>query len=229
MAYIDDLLGRGENIRYIGRQHTFVLVSNILTELFLIGLLIAAGVASQAAFPNQVVGGQSVGQLVMIVCVLISLMVVASAVFDYFRWNNEQYFVTDMRVIQLRGIFNKEALDSSLEKINDVELRQSWVGRLFDFGDIEIITGSDSGVNYFRRIENPLEFKRAMMEAKNEYSRGYGYLDPQSVAAYMAAPGRGSGGNDIEATLQKLADLRDQGILSHEEFEAKKRELLSRI
>ena len=41
MAYIDELLAKGERIRYIGRQHTFVLVSNILTELLLIGVLIA--------------------------------------------------------------------------------------------------------------------------------------------------------------------------------------------
>lgn len=227
MAYIDELLSRGEQIRYVGRQHTFVLASNILTELFLIGLLIAAGVASQVAFPNRVIAGQSVGQVVMLACVVISLVVLISAVLDYFRWANEQYYVTDTRVIQLRGIFNKDALDSSLEKINDVELHQSWVGRLFDFGDIEIITGSDSGVNAFRRIENPLEFKRAMMEAKSEYSRGYGYLDQASVAAYISPAQRG--GDDIETTLRKLADLRDQGILSQEEFERKKRDLLSRI
>ncbi|HWQ14749.1 MAG TPA: PH domain-containing protein [Roseiflexaceae bacterium] len=227
MAYIDELLGRGEQIRYVGRQHTFVLVSNILTELFLIALLIAAGVASQVAFPNRVIAGQSVGQLVMLACVVISLLVLASAFLDYFRWNNEQYFVTDARVIQLRGIFSKEALDSSLEKINDVELRQSWLGRIFDFGDIEIITGSDSGVNYFRRLEHPLEFKRAMLEAKQDYSRGYGYLDQQGVAAYMPTPH--DSGNDIQATLRKLADLHNQGLLSDEEFETKKRELLSRI
>jgi hypothetical protein len=38
-----------------------------------------------------------------------------------------------------------------------------------------------------------------------------------------------SGQGDIQQTLQKLADLRDQGLLSQAEFEAKKRELLSRI
>ncbi|MFO7166633.1 MAG: PH domain-containing protein [Chloroflexota bacterium] len=227
MAYIDELLGRGETVLYVTRQHVFVLISNILTELFLIGLLIAAGVASQAAFPNRVLAGQPVGQLVMITCVAISALVLISAVLDYFRWNNEQYFVTDSRVIQLRGIFNKEAVDSSLEKINDVELRQSWIGRIFDFGDIEIITGSDSGINHFQRIERPLEFKRAMMDAKNDYNRGFGYLDPQSLAAYIPPVGRAA--NDLEATLQKLADLRDQGLLSQEEFEAKRRDLLSRI
>jgi membrane protein YdbS with pleckstrin-like domain len=229
MAYIDELLGRGEQVVFVARQHVFVLISNILTELFLVALLIAAGVASQVAFPNRVLAGQSVGQLVMIACVVISVAVLVSAVLDYFRWNNEQYFVTDARVIQLRGIFNKEAVDSSLEKINDVELRQSWIGRLFDFGDIEIITGSDSGVNYFQRIERPLEFKRAMLDAKNEYNRGYGYLDPQSLAAYVPPVGRAASAENLEATLQKLTDLRDQGLLSNEEFEAKRRDLLSRI
>ena len=48
MAYIDELLGRGERILYVGRQHTFVLISSILTELGLIAVLIAAGVASPA-------------------------------------------------------------------------------------------------------------------------------------------------------------------------------------
>ena len=185
MAYIDDLLARGENIVYIGRQHAFVLVSSILTELFLIVVLIAAGVASQAAFNGRPpINGIQVGQLVLIACGVISLIVLISAFFDYLRWNNEEYVITDQRVIQLRGIFNKAVIDSSLDKINDVELRQSWLGRIFDFGDIEILTASDVGVNTMRRMGHPLEFKRAMLEAKSEHNRGFGYFDPQAVAAY---------------------------------------------
>src|SRR5262245_33129161 len=113
MAYIDDLLGRGEKIIYIGRQHAFVLISNILTELGLIGVLIAAGVASQVAFQGRPpIGGVPVGRLVLIVCGVISLIVLVSAFLDYLRWNNEEYVVTDQRVIQLRGIFNKAVIDS---------------------------------------------------------------------------------------------------------------------
>jgi uncharacterized membrane protein YdbT with pleckstrin-like domain len=230
MAYIDELLGRGEQILYTGRQHMFVLVSNILAELSLIAILIAAGVFSQSAFRGREFGAMQVGQLVLIGCGIISLIVLISAFLDYLRWNNEEYVVTDHRVIQIRGILNKEVIDSSLEKINDIELRQSWLGRIFDFGDIEILTGSDAGVNSMRKIAHPLDFKRAMLEAKQEQSRGYGYLDPQAVAAYMPQsapppPAR----DDIEQTLRKLADLRDQGLLSQAEFESKKRELLSRI
>jgi uncharacterized membrane protein YdbT with pleckstrin-like domain len=230
MAYIDELLGRGEQILYTGRQHMFVLVSNILAELSLIAILIAAGVFSQSAFRGREFNNMPVGQLVLIGCGVISLIVLISAFLDYLRWNNEEYVITDHRVIQIRGIFNKEVIDSSLEKINDIELRQSWLGRIFDFGDIEILTASDVGVNAMRKLGHPLDFKRAMLEAKQEQSRGYGYLDPQAVAAYMQQPAQAAGGQDaIEQTLRKLADLRDQGLLSQAEFEAKKRELLSRI
>src|SRR6266487_1289679 len=113
MAYIDQLLARGENILYIGRQHIFVLISNILAELALIALLIAAGVASQRYLTNVRVAGQPGGTVVLLVCGVISLIVLISAFFDYLRWNNEEYAVTDQRVIHLRGIFNKDVIDSS--------------------------------------------------------------------------------------------------------------------
>lgn len=238
MAYLDDLLAHGERIRYSGRQHAFVLVSNILTELFLIGVLTAAGIVSRVAFAERTLAGQPVGSLVLIVCVVISILVLISAVLDYFRWNNEQYVITDHRVIQVRGIVSKTVSDSSLEKINDVVLNQSWLGRMFDFGDIEIVTGSDIGVNMMHKLAHPLEFKRTMMEAKQHYSRGFGYLDQQSIAAYVgpdeggdsAEPGQpNTAPRSIEETLRSLANLRDLGLLSAEEFEAKKRELLSRI
>jgi uncharacterized membrane protein YdbT with pleckstrin-like domain len=224
MAYIDELLGQGEQVLYDGRQHTFVLISNILTEMVLIAVLIAAGVVAQSAFPSRIVLGMPVGQVVLIVCGLISLFVLVSALLDYVRWNNEQYIVTDHRVIQIRGILNKDVIDSSLDKINDVELRQSWLGRVFDYGTIEILTASDVGINEMRAIAHPLQFKRAMLDAKQHYQRGFGYLDPQALAAYQAGPY-----GELEETLQKLADLRDRGLLSDSEFETKKRELLSRI
>jgi membrane protein YdbS with pleckstrin-like domain len=227
MAYIDELLSRDEQLLYEGRQHNIVLIGNILTEMFLIAILIAAGVASQRYLTNVSVAGQPGGTVVLLVCAVISLVVLISALLDYLRWNNEQYIVTDQRVIQLRGIVNKEVIDSSLDKINDVELRQSWLGRLFDYGTIEILTASDVGINKMNRIGRPLEFKRAMLQAKHNYAHGYGYLDPQGVAAYTQPQAPGSG--DLQQTLQKLADLRDQGLLSQAEFDAKKRELLSRI
>ncbi len=232
MNAIDSLLGRGERVRYIGRQHVFVLISNILTELLLIGMLIAAGVVSQVAFPDKMLAGMEVGVLVLIVCVIISLLVLGSAFLDYLRWSNEQCAVTDRRVILLRGIFNTETIDIPVEKINEVELRQNWIGRLFNFGDIEIITASESGISQCRSLADPQGFKRAMDDARYDIERSYAYIDQRDIDAYLDQDDArldDANVDHISLALQRLADMRDRGLISREEFEAKKRELLSRI
>jgi uncharacterized membrane protein YdbT with pleckstrin-like domain len=228
MSYIESLLGRGEHVLYVARQHIFVLVTNILTELALIALLVAAGVVSKSAYSttNVMIGSMTASDLILLICVAISVVVLLSGFADYLRWNSEQYIITDRRVIQVRGIFNKRVIDSSLEKINDVELRQSLLGRMFNFGTVEILTAAgEEGANLMDRISAPLEFKRAMMDAKHNHERGYGYLDP----GYSAPRAPANAPAEIQRTLEELAALRDRGILSIDEFEAKKRELLSRI
>jgi hypothetical protein len=60
-----------------------------------------------------------------------------------------------------------------------------------------------------------------MQDARAHYD---GYFDREAVRAYEQQPR-----SDVESMLEQLASLRDRGILSEAEFEAKKREVLSRI
>ena len=87
-------------------------------------------------------------------------------------WTSRQYVVTDWRVIQISGVFNKDVSDSSLEKVNDVKLDQSFLGRLFDYGDLEILTASELGANQFTHVGQPVRLKTAMMNAKEELAHG---------------------------------------------------------
>lgn len=225
MNYVDSLLSRGEQIVYVARQHIFVLISNILAELSMIALLVAAGVASHVAFDTSqpVMSDLTASSLILLISITMSLVVLVSGFIDYLRWTTEQYVVTDRRVIQVQGVLNKRVTDSSLEKINDVELRQSIVGRMMNFGTVAILTASGSeGLSVMDRIADPLAFKRAMMDAKHNLERGYGFLEQ----AYIHSSGATS---DIQRTIEDLANLRDRGILSSDEFEAKKQELLRRI
>jgi hypothetical protein len=153
-------------------------------------------------------------------------------------WVNERYIITNRRVMEVKGIINKQVSDSALEKVNDVKLRQSVVGRVLGYGTVEIITGSDIGVNMFHRISNPLRFKRAMLNAKE------GLHDPSLPAkpadALPSSPAAGAvefatpesqpgAAATIPDLIVELDQLRQQGILSDQEFEAKKKELLDRL
>lgn len=213
MSYLRQLLGENEEIVFSTRQHWFIPFAHVLTEIVLLGLLAAAVIV----IPRT--GWAIDTSLVYIIAAALAVIVIFSAVGDVLRWNNEQFVITDRRVIQIQGVVNKNVLDSSLEKINDVELQQTLLGRIFNYGDLEILTASEEAINRMHAIHNPIVFKRAMQDARARYD---GYLDRGPVQAYDSP-------RDVQAVLTQLAALRDRGILSPAEFEAKKRELLSRI
>ena len=129
------------------------------------------------------------------------------------------------------GNVNKHVRDSALEKVNDVELDQSVMGRLLNYGTVQIITGSDIGVNMFRRISNPVRFKRAMLNAKEELqvSEDRDFDTPEVAGEAALSDGEEPSATNIPDLIEELADLRQRGILSEEEFQAKKKELLARL
>ncbi len=203
-TYVQGLMGENERMLLVTRQHWFILFSNILLEIILTLVLIAGLSAATYFYPLAAIG---------FILVLVPL---AGMLRDILIWSNRQYIVTNRRVIQISGVFNKDVVDSSLEKVNDVKMSQSFWGRLFDYGDIEILTASELGVNLFKRIGDPVKFKTAMLNAKEKLS-------------FEEMGGRFPAEEDIPTLIAKLDALRKQGILSEEEFQTKKAELLTKI
>jgi hypothetical protein len=67
--------------------------------------------------------------------------------------------------------------------------------------------------------------QEARLQALEAQQQQQAYQAPPPPAA--AAPAPAGGGSDMIAQLQQLAQLKDQGILSPEEFEAAKAKLLA--
>ncbi len=230
MSYVDELLADGEQIKLESHQHPFVFLSRIVAETVLLIILGSAFgfIISQSLQSDRWI---KLRPYILAVLGLIALVVLASAVFDFLKWRNDAFILTDRRVIHLRGIVNKSTVDSSLEKINDVQMRQTFWGRMFNYGDLEIQTASDNGDNYLQNIRAPLEFKRAMLNAKSEHDIPMAYRnDP---AAQQSAPqptmNQRLSTAEIEEQLVRLADLRQKNLITDDDFNAKKREILSRM
>lgn len=210
-GYIESLLGENEQILLVSRQHWFNLIGSILLEIIIIILLmVITAVAASAFF-------ESAGIIAAIGAILM-LFPLATMVRDILNWMNLQYIVTSRRVVQVNGVINKNVIDSSLEKVNDVHMSQSAMGRLFNYGDVEILTASELGVNLFRRIQDPIRFKTTMLNAKENMETD---SDGRAV--------RVKSSEDIPALIASLERLRQEGILTEEEFDQKKKDLLARI
>src|SRR5712692_9300386 len=123
--YLKKLLGDNEHIIFVTRQHWLVLLAAILSEsMVAIALLILITLIWRIWLPHSHVP----------LAYLLLLLPVLSLLRDVLRWANRKYIVTNWRVIQIAGVFNKDVTDSSLEKVNDVKLEQSLLGRLLDYG-----------------------------------------------------------------------------------------------
>ncbi len=207
-SYLQELLGKNESILLITRQHWFVLFSSIALEIVLIVILIGAVsvIVAMTGFVLAAVG------LVLVLVPLVGMLR------DIIIWYNREYVVTNRRVIQISGVFRKDVVDSSLEKVNDVKMSQSFLGRLFDYGDVEILTASEIGVNLFKRIGDPVKFKTAMLNAKEQL----GFENEAAVTGARTT-------RDIPALIEELDELRKKGIISQEEFQKKKAELLQKM
>lgn len=203
-TYIQGMLGQNERILLATRQHLFILLSNIMLEILLIVLLVAGFTALTLVYTLAAIG---------FVLVLVPL---GGMLRDILIWSNREYIVTNRRVIQISGVFSKNVVDSSLEKVNDVKMSQSFFGRMFDYGDIEILTASEIGVNLFKRIGDPVKFKTAMLNAKEKL--GY---EGTSIQAQRS--------DDIPAQIAELDELRKKGIVTEAEFQKKKAELLAKM
>jgi hypothetical protein len=286
MSYADSLLSTGERITHRVRQHWFVLlwgaripIAAIIAALLLVVL-------------SQNVTGTARDLLGLLTAALF-IGGLAFLGWATLRYLNTEFVLTNRRVVQVEGVVNKRATDSSLEKINDAVLTQSIFGRMFGFGDLDILTAAEAGIERFRMIIDPIGFKKAMLDAKHEYEvdmersgwqpsppiraaaaaaaatpatattsgeRGTGPsvgggstggpaptgpgdrpAPAVSTAPTAAAPSISSGAvsaapaahkvnpDEVTRTLANLADLRDRGAISAEEYEAKKTDLLSRL
>lgn len=206
-SYLQNLLSEREKIILVARQHWFILVSSIFFEIAAIIIIFAATVTLAIVFQLYALIIAAIGFVLMIIPVF-------SMIHDILVWSNHQYLVTNRRVMQISGVINKAITDSSLEKVNDVKMEQSALGRVFGYGDIEILTASELGVNVFKRIEDPVKFKQAMINAKEKLD--YHEIDLPKQEG-------------IPQLIAQLEALRQQGVLTNEEFQQKKAQLLAKI
>jgi uncharacterized membrane protein YdbT with pleckstrin-like domain len=113
-------------------------------------LNIVAGVVEQARPPANAVAA---------LCFLMGIVSFIRAWFA--RWTTE-IAVTNRRVIFKRGFIRRRTIEMNMDKVESVDVDQSILGRVFDYGDVTI-RGTGAGLEPLRTIDSPLEFRNAVI------------------------------------------------------------------
>ena len=237
MGYTDSLMASGERVVRRAHQHPFMLIWNaktaVLALVVAVILLIVKVVSNGTGLFFDLMGWATL---------ILFVLGLAWIGWGYLRYQNEEYLVTTRRLVHAEGVINKKATDSSLEKINDAVLTESIFGRMFGFGDLDVLTASENGDEKLRMLRDAKEFKKAMLEAKHELeielSRptmpAMRTQDPAPATATppLAAPAAiddSMTADEVAAAIARLADMRDRGLITPEEYETKRKEMLARL
>ena len=142
---------------------------------------------------------------------------------QYLVWNTTNFVVTSERVVSRRGVISKTGIEIPLDRINTVFFNQSIFERMIGAGDLGIESAGEGGRQQFSDIRRPNLVQNEI------YRQVEGLQDRRLHRLGRSASDASAHERSIPEQIEQLDRLRRQGVVTDEEFEQKKRELLDRM
>ena len=149
--YIDEILQPGETVLYSTNEHWVFFLPAIAAWIVAVAFLalwylLAIDALTLVCLAVAAVAG------------LAALYWTATAWFQ--RWTTESD-ITTMRVVHKTGFIKRRTFEMSLNKVESVDVNQSLLGRLMNYGDVTI-QGVGEGTQTISTIASPLGFRNAI-------------------------------------------------------------------
>ena len=165
--YVRQQLGTNERILYTERHHWVFFVAEMIKWILFAAAVVALVVLLRVWWLPDA------GWVWWLL--LVFVIPAVRIAWGFLSWRMNVYVLTNRRVIESTGVLSKRVADSSLEKLTDIVLKQSILGRMLDYGDIVVLTAAaGAGINNLKQIRRPMEFKTQMLNAKEELEREMG-------------------------------------------------------
>jgi uncharacterized membrane protein YdbT with pleckstrin-like domain len=146
--YIDQILQPGEKVLYSTNAHWVFYWPAILA--WIVALVLLA--LSRATTTDGII----------LLCLSAAAVVAIAALYWtvtawFHRWTTETD-VTNLRVVHKTGFIRRRTFEISLDKVESVDVNQSILGRILNYGDVTIL-GVGEGKTTISTIASPLVFR----------------------------------------------------------------------
>jgi uncharacterized membrane protein YdbT with pleckstrin-like domain len=214
VPYPRRLLSEGEEITLDLRPHWWYFAKHIFASVVLIVLLVLVFQVHGTVFDWS-----------FRVWAVLALVWAAWLGLRYLNWTFTHFVVTDKRVVFRTGVLAKHGVEIPLDRISNINFHQSIWERVIGAGDLEIESAGRDGQTKFNDVWHPDAVQQTLYQEMEEHARTRASWVAGGAAQQPAAAPQPS----VPDQLNQLADLRDRGVITAAEFEAKKAQLLDRM
>lgn len=204
MPFPRKLLNEGEEVVLDLRPHWWYFARPLL-------FLVVAAVAS------VVVGILGINDYLLYVLLAVTAFGLLWFVGRYMKWTTTSFVVTTDRIVTRTGVFSKHGREIPLERVNDISCDQSFFERILHAGDVVIESAGERGQEVIRQLPKPFV-------VQNEI-----YHQTELAKSRDADRMAGRRELSIPEQIEKLDELRQRGVISQAEFDAKKSQLLDKM
>jgi uncharacterized membrane protein YdbT with pleckstrin-like domain len=150
MRYVDHVLQPGETVRHVTTVSWIDYLPGLFLWIIAVVLLVFIAPQSQSSSGLSMAGWIAVAAPFAVGAVLLIKH-------WWHRWTTE-VAVTDRRIIYKTGFINRHTVEMHMDKVESVDVDQSILGRLLNYGDITI-RGTGETLERLRKIDAPLDFR----------------------------------------------------------------------
>ncbi len=219
MAYPKRLLQDDEHLSLDLQPHWWFFAKQIFASIPLIVtlLLISFGLSKT---PRHVV---------LLIWAVFLVAWAGWVVVKYLDWRFTHFVLTDERVIFRTGVLSKRGVEIPLGRINNINFGQGVWERVIGAGDLEIESAGRDGQSQFSNVRHPDGVQQEIYRMMEEFERKRASWSHPPAGSNAPVAATVPAAPSVPDQIAQLAALRDQGVLTDAEFEAKKQELLKRI
>ena len=149
--YIDEILQPGEKVLYSTNAHWIFFLPAIAGWIVAIVFVVL----------SYLVPAGAPALLCLSMAAISAIVALYKTVTAWFhRWTTETD-VTSLRVVHKTGFITRQTFEMSLDKVESVDVNQSILGRIFNYGNVTI-RGVGEGVETIKTIASPLAFRNSI-------------------------------------------------------------------
>ena len=215
MGYVKKNLMENEELIYETRGHIIYFIWPFISFLIWIG-------------SNYLVCGDGEDQILSCenknyIRYVILFVFLLDLIISFIRYISSEFAVTSKRIIIKKGFIKRKTWELLLSKVETIQVDQGIIGRILRFGTITV-SGTGGASEPEKRVRRPLEFR---MKAQEQIEKTQSTTESSNKKDNTKE--KNNNENNIEAKLSEIKNLKDKNLISDEEHDIKRQEILSRF